>query len=49
MLQSVAEHGQVDAPDFGRRFVLRFGAPDYHGYLDHSMKDTLANAAAFAP
>lgn len=47
LLQSVAERGQVDVPDFGRRFVARFGSADYHGYLDHSMKDTLANAAAF--
>ncbi len=47
LLQSVAERGQVDAQDFGRRFVARFGSPDYRGYLDHSMKDTLANAAAF--
>ena len=47
LLQSVAERGQVDAHDFGRRFVPRFGSADYHGYLDHSMKDTLANAAAF--
>ena len=47
LLQSVAERGQVDAQDFGRRFVARFGSADYRGYLDHSMKDTLANAAAF--
>ena len=47
LLQSVAERGQVDPQDFGRRFVARFGSPDYRGYLDHSMKDTLANAAAF--
>lgn len=48
LLQSVAERGQVDAADFGRRFVARFSSADYAGYLDHSMKDTLANAAAFA-
>ena len=48
LLKSVAEREQVDAPDFGQRFVLRFGAADYHGYLDHSMKETLANAAVFA-
>ena len=47
LLQSVAERGQANAQDFGRRFVARFGSADYHGYLDHSMKDTLANAAAF--
>ena len=47
LLQSVAERGQVDPQDFGRRFVARFGSPDYRGYLDHSMKDTLANAAMF--
>lgn len=49
LLQSVAERGRVDARDFGRRVVARFGSPDYAGYLDHSMKGTLANAAAFAP
>ena len=48
LLQSVAERGQLDARDFGQRFVARFGSAGYRGYLDHSMKDTLANAAAFA-
>lgn len=48
LLGSVAERGQVSARDFGQRFVARFGSSDYGGYLDHSMKDTLANAAAFA-
>jgi ADP-ribosyl-[dinitrogen reductase] hydrolase len=48
LLQSVAERGEVEAQDFGQRFVTRFGSGDYRGYLDHSMKDTLANAAAFA-
>ncbi len=48
LLQSVAERGQLDAQDFGQRFVARFGSADYRGYRDHSMKDTLANAAAFA-
>ncbi len=48
LLQSVAERGQLDARDFGRRFVARFGSADYRGYLDHAMKETLANAAAFA-
>ena len=47
LLASVAERGQVDPSDFGQRFVTRFGSADYHGYLDHSMKDTLANAALF--
>ena len=40
LLQSVAERGQVEATNFGRRFVARFGSPGYRGYLDHSMKDT---------
>ena len=48
LLQSVAETGRVDARDFGRRFVERFGSPDYPGYRDHATKDTLSHAAAFA-
>jgi ADP-ribosylglycohydrolase len=48
LLQSVAERGEEDAQDFGQRFVTHFGSADYRGYLDHSMKDTLANAVAFA-
>ena len=48
LLQSVAELGRVDARDFGRRFAEHFGATDCRDYLDHSTKDTLANAAAFA-
>ena len=48
LLQSVAELHRVDAQDFGRRIVARLGSPAYHGYLDKSMKGTLANAAAFA-
>ena len=47
LLASVAERGRVDPSDFGQRFVTRYGSADYHGYLDHSMKDTLANAAVF--
>ena len=47
LLGSVAETGHVDARDFGRRFVERFGSPGYEGYRDHATKDTLSNAAAW--
>ena len=47
LLESVAELGRVDARDFGRRFVERFGSAEYRGYRDHATKDTLEQAAAF--
>lgn len=41
MLESLVARGGFDAGDYRRRFVARFGAADYDGYLDHATKDLL--------
>ena len=47
MLESVSRVGHFNTADFGERFIEFFGAPDYHGYRDHSTRETLANWRKF--
>lgn len=48
LLESVAELGRFDPRDFGRRFVARFGSPNYRGYLDKATRGTLENFALYS-
>ena len=43
LLDSVAEHGRFDLPDFATRFLALFREGTYPGYLDHATRDTVAN------
>jgi ADP-ribosylglycohydrolase len=46
-LESVAENGELDAEDYLRRYVARFGDAKYDGYVDHATQDLLkANKGA---
>ena len=47
MLESVSRLGHFNTADFGARFIEFFGAADYHGYRDHSTRETLANWRKF--
>ncbi len=47
LLESVAACGGLDAGDYGRRFVARFGSPEYTGYLDKATRGTLENFRVF--
>jgi len=40
-LESIAECGGLDPDDYRERYVARFGAEGYDGYLDHATKDLL--------
>jgi ADP-ribosylglycohydrolase len=44
LLESVAESGGLDLPDFGRRFFGHFASPSYAGYLDSATRGTIENA-----
>ena len=41
VLESMAERGGFDPDDYRERYVARFGAKGYDGYLDHATKDLL--------
>jgi ADP-ribosylglycohydrolase len=47
MLDSVGSLGKFDAHDFLRRFVDKFGGPDYSGYRDKATRGTLENVAVW--
>ncbi len=44
LLESMAERGDLDPTDYGKRFVAHFGSAAYAGYLDSATRGTLENA-----
>jgi len=44
LLESMAERGDLDTRDYGKRFVAHFGSAEYAGYLDSATRGTLENA-----
>jgi ADP-ribosyl-[dinitrogen reductase] hydrolase len=47
LLDSVAERGRFDLPDFGGRFLALFREGTYPGYLDHATRGAVANYDAW--
>jgi ADP-ribosylglycohydrolase len=43
MLRSLVRCSRFSATDFGTRFVNVFASPDYHGYIDQTIRETIRN------